>query len=165
MFRKPDPLAIVHWIAFMYGALLTLYYLFYCYLSFSGAMQDVRKYGSLGASHPLRYYLEVNNFKINVGFFLCASAEFLLYITQYHRTEEKGRFWKSVLYFSVISALHTGLWFHANSLALPAKPPFEPIYFTAVRYRHFANLTVLPSFMYSVAYCLHMWKLRSKRNG
>lgn len=160
---KPDFLSFLHWIACIFCTLLTVYCLFYCYLSFTGALQDMRKYGGLGFSYPFQYYLKKNNFSENVNPFLCVTAEFLLYIAQYRRAERKKPFRGSIWYFSVMLVIHAVVWLHANSLSLPDGPPFSSADLPGVRYRRFANMTILPSVIYFILYSLRSRKLRSEK--
>ena len=132
-----------HRIACGTGRLMMALALFYCGLSFAGAMQDMRKFGGLGFSYSFGHYLEENDFRHSLWPLLCVTAEFALYLTQ--RTK---RTW----FFAAMLVLHTGLWIHAMVLSAPAGIGYNPFGY----YLRFAKMTLLPTVAYFVSNFLGM---------
>lgn len=162
-FPKSDACAVLHRIACVFGVLITAFCLLRCFLSVGLALQDVRKYEHTGTFPYFLHFLDENSFSENICMFQLMTAELLLYITQYRRAVQRKPLRGIIWCFTVILILHTGIWLHANSLPSP-KVPYEMTDLAVNDYLTFANVTVLPSIVYFVAYFSRIWKNRSRKS-
>lgn len=156
--REPDFQGYFHRITCIFSALIAVYYLLMCVLSFSGALQDMKKFGGLGFSYSLGYYLVNNSFPEAMQMFLPVTAEFLFYLVLYRRAEQKKRNQGSIWYFSLMLILHIVIWLHANSLDIPESPPFITADGFGLRYYFFTTITVLQAIVYLVLFVFRVRK-------
>ena len=160
--REPDFLTVLHRVACVLCGLLAAYLLLRCCLSFGSALQDVRKFEHTDTFPCFLYFLDEENFGAEVCVFLLMAAEYWAYIVRYRRAESRDSFRGSILYFSIMLVIHAAVCLHANSLALPNLPPYTAADEAGLRYRTYANMTVLPPVMYFTMYLVRMWKYRRK---
>lgn len=120
------------------GLMMMALAVFYCGLSVSGALQNMRKFSGLGFSYSFAHYLKENDFGRSLWPLLCVTAEFALY---WLWGQNRPRL------FAFLLALHTGLWIHAMILSAPAGIGYNP----AGYYLRFAWMTLLPAVAYFVS--------------
>ena len=154
---------IPHVVGLEYGILVIALCLFCCYMSWGSALDDTFKFDHTHTFHHFLY-----NFREHHGleyFFilLLAVAEWVIYMLLYRRAKRRGKYWGSILYFTVLMILHVGICLHANSLTVPNPVPDAAIELGLV-YCSFANITVSPSVVYCAVYCWHIMKLESKKD-
>lgn len=146
---------IWHRIACGLGLMMVVFALFYCGLSVSGAVQDMRKFGGLGFSYSISHYLKENDFQHSLWLFACVVAEFVLYTVQNRRREYRKRW-----LFCILFVLHAGMWMHATVLSVPARLGYNP----AGYYLRFFEMTVLPAATYFISYFLRTRELQTDSN-
>lgn len=158
--KDSDVLTVLHRIACIFCGLLMIYLLLRCYLSFSCALQDTQKFEHTGTFPFFLYFLDEEDFLGEVNVFLLVAIEFWMYIVQFRRVEDHKSFRGSILYFSIMLAIHAAVCLHANSLVLPNCPPYTAADEAGLGYRAFANMTIMPSVIYFSLYLMHLWKYK-----
>ena len=158
--RKADLLSRLHDVACAVCGLFAARYLLMSILAFGNALQDVDMYSSLGSAESLWYYLSEYSFLDRVVYFLCVSAELVVYIAVCHRTKSKKAWNCGVMYFFIMLALHEILWLHAHLFIPGFLPQFAPLDESAYYYRQYAAYSILPAITYFILYLLRVRKLK-----
>lgn len=162
--RKLEGLSFLHRFACVYGALLTAFCLFRCFLSIGNAFQDIHKFEHTGSFTYFLYYLDEYQFIETVCTFLLTLGELLLYIAQCRQIIRKESYQWGIWWFMGMFVLHAIIWIHANSLPLPDFGPSTVAEEAGMRYRFFANVTVSPPVIYFILYLLRVHKLKLERH-
>lgn len=137
--------SLAHRLCCLFSGLVMLLSLLMCALSFKGAMDELRKYGGLGAPYSLGYYLTENGFPQDVLGFLLLIPEFVLYGILHHRAAELRRPDRFFWYFGAAVLLHGALMMY--------------IVVGPLGYNIFACITLLQAVGYLVAYLLRIRQL------
>ena len=149
-YEPMDLVQVAHWVVCTACALVTAICLLRCILSFSFALDDMRKFTGLGFSHPFHHYLVENQFPETAVFCLLFFSELMLYIFQYRRANQLSFGYGMTWYFAGMLILHCIIWGHANSIAA------RDIGTWARYYYDYANISWLPSVAYLVIYLLRI---------
>lgn len=163
--RKVDMLSRLHDAFCLLCALFAARYLLMCVLSFMNALQDMQKFGGLGFTHSLLYYLQDYCFTDMVIYFFCVVAELTLYIVLCRRAHQKKTFWVSILYFFSMIGVHEVLWLHAHCLIPGHYPNFSYLDESALFYRSFAAYSILPAIAYFILYLFRVYKLKADKKS
>ena len=153
-------LSVLHKIVCILGRVLLTYLLLRCYLAVSSALQDVRKFEQTNNFPFFLYCLDSEDFLSEVIAFLIMAAELFLYVFLCGKIDCQSARRRSILYFAIVLTVHAAVYFHANALILPDRPPYTAIDDAGLNYRFFANVMILPPVLYFVMYLLHIWKRR-----
>lgn len=157
--KKRDIISGFHNIVCILSVVLAAWYFLGCILTFSGALDDMYKFGGLGFSYPFYYYLSDNGFWKNAAIFMTVAVEFLLYHRKY-RLSEPEKLRRSVWYFSIMLAFHMLIWVHANTTI----QGYPSSCIVKAHYHIYANITLLPAITYFTVFLLRAWNLHSKED-
>lgn len=152
--------SLAHRLCCLLAGLVMVFSLLLCVLSIKGAVDDLRKYGDLGAPYSLGYYLAEHGFLQDLLGFLLLIPEFLVYLILRRRAAEMRRPDKVLWYFGAALLLHGALLVRAAPLNCGEITVFTMTvtinpYFLVL----FACATLLQSVGYLVAYLLRVRQL------
>lgn len=149
-FHETNPTKILHRIACVVGTLVTAYCLLRVGLTFATANDDFQKYGGLGSPNPLEYYWKENGLAESIITFLLVFFEFLMYLHICRCRNADGILWRK-RYILAMLAIHAALQITGHFLwayhAFPDRTAEKVILYI----RGFANVSILPSVLYSAA--------------
>lgn len=154
--QKLELLRKLHMIAWLFGALLSLYCLLRCIAALDGAMKDFSKFRDLGFSRTFHCHLQNNGFYREIVPLLGVGLEWFHFSLQFYRADKYNQKASSIWIFSFLLIVHITMWLNSRVLPLPDLPAWELVDFPVVQYRRFANMTILPSIIYFMLYLLRI---------
>lgn len=166
--KKLTILGILHWIACTLGTLVTAYCLLRIVLTVKLSFDEVRYYSNLGRPYPLGYYLKEIGLAESIFTFLGVFAEFLLYLLLCHRAKKVRLLPWGTQYYRVMLVIHVVMFVLTSLISsliwMPYRFPIRSALEKAtLNLSAFADLSVLPAVLYSIAYRKRVRKYTSKQ--
>lgn len=155
-------LKVLHRTACILGTLKTAYCLLRIILSVVCAFDDLELYSDLGWSYPLGYYLKEEGFAESIFTFLGVFAEFWLYLLLCRRAKKGKPLPWGKPYSRVMPVIHVAMFVLTSLIWMPYQPFHSPLEEATLNFRAFANVSVLPAALYSIAYLMRLRKAVSK---
>lgn len=162
--RSTRYLCFMHRCVCLCAGMLSAFCIFRCYLSFSNALQDVYKYEHTETFAYFLHFLGEYHFLETLCMSMLVIAELVLYIFMQHRATQTQFSKSGIVYFAIFFGIHAIIWIHSNSMQLPDFSPSTIAEEAGMRYRFFANITVLPSASYLFLYLLRARNTGASRN-
>ncbi len=162
--KKLTILGILHWIACTLGTLVTAYCLLRIVLTVKLSFDEVRYYSNLGRPYPLGYYLKEIGLAEPIFTFLGVFVEFLLYLLLCHRAKKVRLLPWGTQYYRVMLVIHVVMFVLTSLIWMPYRFPIRSALEKAtLNLSAFADLSVLPAALYSIAYRKRVRKYTSKQ--
>lgn len=155
--------SILHRITLILGFLIAMHYLCMCVFSIRGALNDMRKFESLGFTYSFWSYLCRNRFVENIWKFVLIGFEYVLYIVMYRNISLKQYIRISVVYFAGMLVAHLILLLSADYSTLPITPPYIAENGFSLSDGVFLAITAIQATMHTIAFslgvhCSGAWK-------
>lgn len=164
-FQKSELLRKFHMAAWVFGGLLCTYWLLRCCAGVSSAWDDFKKFRDLGFSYTFQYHLQRECVDRDAIVFALTGAQWLHYVLQYRRAEQRKKSTGAAWVFCLLLAVHIAMWLYGKTLPYPQAHPFEEAVMAAVYFRRVADRSVLPPLMYCVSYLLRIQHEKGRQNN
>ena len=163
VYRSERPFRKLYSFTWWFGVCAIGRRLLSCVLTTRESLNDFSKYSDLGSSHTFQYYLLKNNFDVDVLLLLWIGIEWIHYIVQCNRLEQKKPTAWGIWAFGILMVIHAVMWVYGSCLPFQVPPDFLSV-ISAAHSRGVANMAVFPSTLYFTAYFLRLRNARPQEN-